>query len=451
MVKQRKMQSAVAGMLLTSLALTACGGGAQVTDANIQQGGQGAKTEGKATVTFWSGAITPEREAFWQQVTKDFMEKHPDIVINYLGVPGDLTAYNQKVNVAIAAGEAPDIINTFSSDLIARDLLQPLDDYLAQWDSKDKLTPGSIAGMRSVDPKGGKLYGLPYGIQPWIMWVRPDWYQEAGLQMPETWEQFFANAEKLTDKSNSRYGYGIRGGAGSANTLEMLMYSYSGITNYFTPEGKATINDPLHVEFLDKYLGGYNVHTPEDDLNKGWTELAASFQSGKVGMIAHNLGSASAHEKAFNGDATKFTAIPFPKSVNGTQVHPGPTPNAMLMLKTAKDKDAAWKFMTFFALNYPGAYGKLYGEIPPNLEAMKEEWIQSIPYMKTGAELMGSADTQYTDNPYYLPGYTNIQKTMEPMIQKVMAKRMSSKELLDEWAIALEKEKADFDAASGTK
>lgn len=437
-------------VILSGMMLTACGNNDAATNASAKPSGNASVQNSgkKTTLDFWAAAITPERETFWQGVVKDFMAKNPDITVNYLGVPGDLAAYNQKVNVAMSAGEAPDLINNFTSDLVARGVLEPLDDYFTKWEGKDKITPGSIASMKSADPKGGKLYGLPYGVQPWVMWLRPDWLKTANLPMPDTWDQFFDDAQKLTDKSKGLFGYGIRGGAGSANTLEMLMYSYSGITNYFTKDGKATINDPLHIQFIDKYLGGYNVNTPEDDLNKGWTELAASFQSGKVGMIFHNLGSASAHSKAFNGDLTKFAAAPFPKSGKGYNVHPGVTPSAMMMLNTSKNKDAAWKFMTYFLLNHNGAYGKLYGEIPPNIDAMKEDWIQSSPYMKMGADLMASKDIKFTDNPVYLPGYTNIQQTMEPMIQKVLAKKMSTKDMLDEWAKQLENEKAKFESKS---
>ena len=122
-----------------------------------------------------------------------------------------------------------------------------------------------------------------------------------------------------------------------------------------------------------------------------------------------------------------------------------------MMTKSSKNKDAAWKFLTFYYMNYDGAAGKLYGEIPTNIDAMKEDWIQNTTYIKTGADLMASKDTKLTDNPVYMPGYTGIQQTMEPMVQKVMAKKMTAKEMLDEWAKLLEKEKATFDASTTSK
>lgn len=406
-------------------------------------GGDKASSGGKAKISFWAAAVTTERNAFFEEIVKQFEQENPDIDVDYLGVPGDLAAYEQKVNVAISADQAPDIMNDFKSDLLARGVLEPLDTYYEKWADKDLLNPELIASNRKLDSKEGKLYALPYSSQTWNLWVRPDWFKEAGLALPETWDQFFDSAAKLTDKSKDRYGLSIRGGAGSANTLEMLMYAYSGITDYFTAEGKATINDPLNVEFVEKYLGAYNVYTPEDDLNKGWSELAATFQSGKAGIVVHNLGSASSHEKAFGGDYAKFEAVPFPKSVKGYREHPGLMPLGLTMSKSAENKDAVWKFMTFYLSHEINSkYGKLYGEIPANTEAAGDEWVQSVPYMKSASDLLNNKETKFSDVPYYLPGYANVQKSVEPLIQKVMAKQLTAKELLDKWASLLEQEKA---------
>ncbi|WP_438446047.1 ABC transporter substrate-binding protein [Gorillibacterium sp. sgz5001074] len=446
----RKMKLGLTLALSTTLiaAAAGCGSKDESPAASAAPAGTAASTSSAAPaketkISFWAAAVTPERNAFFEGVVKEFMEKYPNIKVEYLGVPGDLAAYEQKFNVAVSAGQAPDITNNFKADMIARGLLEPLDGYLEKWSGKDQINAANLTSNRAMDTKEGKLYAMPYSTQTWNMWVRPDWFKDAGIPVSDSWDQFFEDIKKLTDKSKERYGLSIRGGAGSANTLEMLMYSYSGIQEYFTKEGKATINDPLHVQFVEKYLGAYNVFTPEDDLNKGWTELAATFQSGKTAVVVHNLGSASSHEKAFNGDRTKFQAVPFPKSVKGTRVHPGLMPLGLTMSKTAKDKDAVWTFMTFYLSKETNSkYAKLYGEIPANKEAAKDAWVQELPYMKSAADLLASPDTKFAQNPYYLAGYNNVQKSMEPMIQKVMSKKMTAKEMLYEWAKLLEKEKA---------
>lgn len=151
-------------------------------------------------------------QRFFEQIIQEFEQQNPDIQVDYLGVPGDLSAYEQKVNVAISAGQAPDIMNDFKADLITRDVLEPLDDYFAAWEDKDLISPEIIASNRKLDAKEGKLYALPYSSQTWNLWVRPDWFKEAGLKLPETWLDFFTAVEKLTDKGKGRYGLSIRGG-----------------------------------------------------------------------------------------------------------------------------------------------------------------------------------------------------------------------------------------------
>lgn len=407
-----------------------------------------AKTaEEPVTVSFWAATVTPERDAFYKDFASLVHKTYPNITLDYLGVPGDITAYNQKLDMAIAADQAPDIF-LLRTDLIARGAYEPLDKYFDNWADKNKINAGAVKGNRSADAKYHKLYAMPATNQTWNMWIRPDVIKAANLPVPKTWDQFFNDAKKLTNKKAGMYGYSIRGGAGSANTLEMLMYSYSGITNYFTANGKATINNPLNVKFVEKYLGGYSVYTPEDDLNKGWTELAATFQSGKTAMIFHNLGSATAHDKAFNGDKSKYEAIPFPQSVLGYVVHPGLQPLGMCMSVKSKHKDAVWKVMTLFvSKNVNSAYAKMVGEIPANTDAAKDSWLTTLPYMKMGSKLLNSPNVKFNKTPYYLPGYTNIQTEMAPYIQKVMAKKMTAKEMLDLWASKLEKEKESFDAS----
>lgn len=430
--------------LLAAIAVAGCSSESGILSPGDAAGGTSGHGN-KTTITFWAASVTPERKAFFEQTVKTFEEQYPDIHVEYLGVPGDISAYEQKLDVAIAAGQAPDITNDFKADYIARGVYEPLDDYFNHWNGKNAISQGALQSNRLLDAKEGKLYALPYSSQTWNLWVRNDWFKEANVPLPDTWHQFFEALPKLMDKSNERYALSIRGGAGSANTLEALMYTYSGIGDYFTADGRATINHPKHVEFAEKYLGAYSVYTPEDDLSKGWTEIAATFQSGKAGMVVHNLGSASSHEKAFNGDRSKFMALPFPKNDKGERVHPGLMPLGLTMSRTSKNKDAVWKFMTFYlSKEVNSQYGKLYGEIPANNEASRDTWVQEIPYMKSAADLLTSKDTKFSKNPYYLPGYNKVQKNMEPLIQKVMAKKMTAKELLDEWAKQLEKEEAAY-------
>ncbi|MDU5948022.1 MAG: extracellular solute-binding protein, partial [Paenibacillus macerans] len=112
-------------LLTLSLVLVLAGCGSA---AKSGEGGSGGGVQGEAAaptkISFWAAAVTPERNAFFEQIIQEFEQQNPDIEVDYLGVPGDLSGYEQKVNVAISAGQAPDIMNDFKADLITRDVLE---------------------------------------------------------------------------------------------------------------------------------------------------------------------------------------------------------------------------------------------------------------------------------------------------------------------------------------
>jgi multiple sugar transport system substrate-binding protein len=407
--------------------------------------------EKRVTISYWGVNITPEREqVIREDVIKPFEAKYPNIKVNFLGLPGNAKDYNQKLDMALAAGTPPDIGHIITeSTYIAKGDLVPLDSYLKKSGLKGKYSKDVLNNLKNLDVKKHRLYGLPISGGPgWIVWARSDWFKEAGLKIPESWDEFFSSVKRLNDRTNGRYGLSIRGGNGSALFIEYLMYSYSGITEFFTKKGKCTVNDPKHVEFVEKYLSLYNVVTPEDDITKNWVELAATFQSGKAATIIHNLGSAASHEKAFGGDLSKFQAF-FLKSQKGYLNLPAPNPSGLVMFKLSKNKDAAWKFMEFMASKeQASAWAKILGEIPVNQDCVHESWLQEKPYMKVGVAGFTGARTHFYAAPYYLPEYSTIRSgVVEPEIQAVMLKKLTAKEMLDDWAKRLEKAKADFDAA----
>jgi len=436
----KKILSIVLAVAISiSVILTGCG-------SSKSENPSTGNSESKTKVTFWAASITPEREAFFKDFQKKVSETYPDIELDFLGIPGDLSAYRQKVDVAIAAGKAPDITNDFRSSLITKGYYEDLTSYFDKWEDKDKINEDFIKAIKTYYSEGKGLYELPYSSQTWNLWIRSDWLKEKGLEVPNNWEQFFTDVEKLTDKDKNQFGLAIRGGSGSANTLEMLMYSYSGITNYFTSDGKSTINNPKNVEFVDKYLGCYDKFTAQDDLIKSWTELVNSFQSNKVGMVVHNLGSGISMASAFNNDNSKFQAAKFPASSKGYVVHPGLIPLGLSMSSKSENKDAVWKVMTLYLSKEVNTeYCKIYGEMPANIEATKDSFFKDTQYMSVGVDLETSKDVRFSDTPYYLPAYSNIQSQMESAIQKVMSKQMTSKEMLDQWAVLLEKAKKDYD------
>lgn len=456
--KMKRMFVAASVMTLALGALGGCGasgGTGQASNAQAsstqqgqeQSGQQEQGTDKEITLTLWRATANDVRNAWWEETLARFESQNPGIKVEYLGVAGDDAAFNQKLDMAAAAGEMPDIISTYcEANYIIRGLIEPVDGYFNNWEYKDQIPETYLDQMKSMDynSEAPKLYAIPFGGNVQCMYARTDLLTAAGKDIPATWDEFFTAAEAANDKDNGIYGYIIRGGAGGANALEMLMYSYSGITDFFI-DGKCTINDPKNVEFVERFLENYGTLTSEDDINKGWAEMAAQYQSGKAVLLLHNLGSAQANYEALGNDERIVKAAPLPAGIDGKVTLPTAKPCGNMITAASEQKDAAWKLVSWLAeAEQAGSYEQMMGNLPVNTEALKADWIQNTSYMKMGADVYSDAESQFCIFPYYLPNFTNIETNYGmPNLQKVMLGQMGVQEFLDGWAAELQ---ADYDA-----
>lgn len=411
---------------------------AKDTTASGAEGG--ADSQEPVTITVWRCNMTDERTALCESLNQKFMEEYPWITVEFTSLPD---SFNEKLEVAFEAGNAPDVFFQ-NGNVIAyakNGYIRPLDDLYEAWDYKDNMLESAIESIRNQDRAEHKLYFLPEGNNVNCLWVRSDWFSDAGLELPADWNNLLTDIETLTDTSAGRYGVALRGGAGSAANLEMMMYSYSGIREAFDAEGKSTLNAPENVEFVDKWLGQYGKMSAEGDIGNGWTELAAAFQSGKAAVIQHNTGSSSGHMTAFDGDMTKFEAIAFPESPYTKEtVIPALGPSGPCISASCKNVAAAFLYAAYMVTgDAVSAVDEMWGQIPFDKKVLEYDWVQNTPWMKMGADLLLSDTTQFYEGTAFIAETGSIQSNeVEPMIQAVMAGQMTAQEMCDTWAGLME-------------
>jgi multiple sugar transport system substrate-binding protein len=247
--------------------------------------------------------------------------------------------------------------------------------------------------------------------------------------------------------ADGRYGYTIRGGAGGSFQLQRLMFAYSGLENYFEDNGKSTINDPKHVEFLEKYFDLYKKNTPKSDITNDYKEMIAGFDTGVVAMVHHNIGSFGEHSKAFEPD--QFQAIPLPKTEDGRYVVEGGNTINMSIFNTTKNPDEAWKFVEFINSAESQSYwNEEVGQIPTNADVLDMDWIKDSAHIKTAFEVYDNPQTVLYKPPFYLPDYRSIlDNIVDSGTQKVMSGDSTVQEFLDEWAKAVEDSEAKYNDA----
>ncbi|MFD3513493.1 ABC transporter substrate-binding protein [Streptomyces sp. NPDC058657] len=428
--------AAVSLAVLLALTATACGDGGTT--------GSGEEGPGKGEITFWdnNGGV---RTAVWQEIIKAFEAKNPDIKVKYVPVPSE--DVQSKYDTAIAGGGLPDVGGVgaaYLANMVAQEALDPVGERIKNSPSLNgKLVPVMVDSVKTAGGRGDEMYSVPTSASNGTLYYRTDLFKAAGLEAPTTWKAFYTAAEKLTDVKNNKFGYTIRGGAGSIAQALDAAYGQSGITDFWNGD-RTTVNDPKNVAALEKYVGLYKRTTPAADVNNDFKKMVSQWDTGTIGMLSHNLGSYTDHVKALGEE--KFAGIPGPIGDNGVRVQVSNPVDGLGLFKGGKNKAAAWKFIEFAASHESNSmWNESAGAMPANTDAAKDPWVNASEPTRLGAKTLTDGSTKLVQLPYYLPDWNKISKAdNEPNFQKVLLGSMTPKSFLDTLAKQLNEAQAEW-------
>jgi len=436
-----------AGAIVAVLALTACAGptsgGTKAATPSSAKSADWGKASG--TIEFWDTNANPVLSKNWADLITQFEAKNPKITVKYVGLPN--SSYLQKVDNALATGQVPDVmlVGNDLAGFVAQNALEPLDQAYAT-DLTKVMDPKMVAAVRANAPDK-QIYAAPLTALSDVLWYRTDWLAQAGLKAPTSYDQFFADAKQLTDKTKNRFGFAFRGGAGSIPPLMAMTYGISGIGQFFTKDGKCTLDDPANVTALKQYVSLYGAESATADLTNDYPKIVAEFDGGSAWAMHHNLGSYQSHVKAL-GAANVAGVQPFPNS-KGVITATSPALSGLGMFQASKNKAAAWEFIKFMSTTGNSTWAEDVGQVPANLTAAKAPWVQASQPLKAIVEAAKNPKTQYVQLPVFLPDWGPITKTqMEPDLQAVLQGSLSAKDFASKYARLLEKSFSDYKAHS---
>ncbi|AEI43432.1 ABC transporter substrate-binding protein [Paenibacillus mucilaginosus] len=422
--------------LCLTLLLTSC-------SAWAPSGQEGPEAADVIELTFWDENPGESRTPYYEELFRRFEAAHPGIRVNYVGVP--VSFNKQQYDVAIAANTMPDLaaVNAeWIADFAAKDALLPLDDYYAAWPGREEIPQPFIDYNRGLVPDE-KLYQLPNTLYFDVLWYRADWFREAGVGAPESWDGFFERVRQLNRPELGQYGYSLRGGAGSITQLTSMLYAYSGQSAYFREDGTCTINDPRHLEFLKRYIGLYGQYTKNSDILNGYKEMVSAFDSGTAALISHNFGSYHDHMASLGGD--RVGAALLPRAKDGSRVMVT-VANGYSIFRSAKHPDAAWNLLQFLMSEESQTYWNAHvGQIPTNRRSLESGAFREPALIREALAALEDPKTVRLHMPYDLPNYAKaVKQQIEPNFQKVLTGELAPELFLDDWAALMERTYAQY-------
>jgi multiple sugar transport system substrate-binding protein len=153
--------------------------------------------DGQFTLEFWSwvGGL--------DNTVKDFEKAYPNIKVHVNNVGTGPVEY-QKLQTALKAGSgAPDVAQIeydFLPSFIVTDGLADIAQYGAN-DAKDYFVPWTWG---QVSPDGKTVYGIPEDSGPFALNYNKKIFDQYGLSVPTTWDEYAQEAEKLAKASGGK-------------------------------------------------------------------------------------------------------------------------------------------------------------------------------------------------------------------------------------------------------
>jgi len=137
----------------------------------------------------------PDRTQTWgavfEQINKEFMEKHPDVQLETESYPDQ--PYQQKMKIYATSGQLPDAFKYWSFST----LLKPLVDEGLVMELKKEDFQGFnfLSGALESNIWNDKLYGIPLSGDLWVIFYNKAMFDKFGVSVPTTFDELFAAAE----------------------------------------------------------------------------------------------------------------------------------------------------------------------------------------------------------------------------------------------------------------
>jgi multiple sugar transport system substrate-binding protein len=178
---------------------------------------------------------------------------------------------------------------------IGAEYVEPLDPFLAHAGPdfhgddffRPLLSSNRWTGKFGDKLGAGTLWEIPVNCETYNLAYVPALLEAYGCEVPQTWNQYFAAAALLQQKSHGK----TRGFAQRGTQVWHTMYTgyatqfWASGARDFDDHGKCDIASPQGIAATRAFVEGLRGGGPLDWFNQRWYELAMDFAAGRYGLI----------------------------------------------------------------------------------------------------------------------------------------------------------------------
>jgi multiple sugar transport system substrate-binding protein len=388
----------LAALAVTTLALSACGRGAE--DPGAQEGEAVAGGTASGEITVWAMGTEGEKLSV---LADEFMKENPDAKVSVTPVPWD-GAHN-KLAAAIAGQETPDVTmlgttwvgefaKTGALDVVPPDFVNEADFFPGAWET----------GI--VD---GTSYSVPWYVETRLLYVNSSVAEKAGItEAPKTWAELTQAGKDMQAKGGAKQGIYLQPGqTGAWQTVMPFVWQNGG--DIYDGQ-KFTLDSPQAVEALEYYKSFYDSGlSSRDRLREG--EQEPKLLSGEIGAFVSGPWHIGLLDEL--GGEGKYELWPMPSGSGDFTSFIGGS--NMAVFKNTENRDAAWKFVSY--LMRPEVQVKWYqtvADLPAVQAAWDDETLAGDPQLKLFGDQLDKAKA-----PPAIPTWEQIAAGVDTELEKI--------------------------------
>lgn len=334
----RRTAAAIGALGALGLVLSACSGGS--TDGSGEAAGSpddvAAALEEGGSLLVWGWDPT------LQDVAAAFMEEHPNVEVEIANVGTGNDHYIALQNAIAAGSGVPDLaqveyyaVSQFSIGESLADLTAFGADELA-----DQFTPGPWGAVS----QGGGVWGLPLDSGPMAMFYNKAVFDEHGIEVPTTWDEYVQAARDLHAADPEAY---IASDTGDAGFTTSVIWQAGGTP--FTVDGTdVTVN--LADEGSTRFAETWQPMIDEGLLADipGWTdEWFQAMDNGTIATLVTGAWMPGNMESGAPNAAGDWRVAPMPQWEEGGTATAENGGSSLAVTEASDKKALAYAFLEY--------------------------------------------------------------------------------------------------------
>lgn len=194
---------------------------------------------------------------------------------------------------------------------------------------------------------GDMMIGVPLYPEVQLLYYNAEKFEENGVSVPETLEEFVAVAEQMHDEGANLAGYVSRGdGIQAVYTLAPFIFSLGG--RWLDDEGRPEFTSDAFVEALDLYGSTLREYGPPGVAGMPWSQTTVVFGQGNAAMFTDSSNFVSTFEdpekSRLAGNVGYATLPQGPEGVRSTLIS-----WSLSISSRSRHKEATWYLIQWLA------------------------------------------------------------------------------------------------------